>query len=87
MVSVGLGANIAKILLELSLKVLRLALYMGFDRYKRLVLAMSLVFLPPNGKFTYYRPAKMLFKTSDRHQKAGVRVYSSMRNYTNEYGI
>ena len=30
--------------------------------------------------------AKILFKTSERHQKAGVRVYLSMRDYSNEYG-
>ena len=76
MISVSFWANISEILLELPWKMLRFALYMGSDRYKRLVLAISLVFLPPNTKFTYYHSPR----------KWGVRGYSSMHIYSNEYG-
>ncbi len=88
-ISASFGANISKILLELPWRVLRFAVYTGSDRYRKLVLCLSLVFSLTNANFTHYCSSrKLCHKTSERHHKEGcASIWACMSIQTNTVSI
>ena len=75
--------NITQILLHLPQRMLRIAVMMGCDQYIRLVSYVSYAFSAMNANFTLYRS---WLNCDSNASERGLRVYLSMRVYTNEYG-
>ncbi len=80
-------ANISKILLELLWKMLRFAVYMGCDRYKRLISCLLLAFSLTNANFTHYGSLptgqfdipKLCLKTSQWHWTRSMHLFEHVQ--------